>query len=320
MLQKKFNRILTKVDEFTSHQRLEIIDAINHSGDYKQLIDFFEKSFARNPHCPHCGKTLVIRCGSKSGLLRYKCKSCNKTFNSLTNTPFARLRKKELWISYLKTMLDSHSLRKAATRLNIDKNTAFKWRHRFLASAHKDKPAVMSGLVEVDETYFRKSKKGSRHLGRPPRKRGGPAPQRGLSKEHVCVVVTCDRSGHEANYISGLGPVNGKWLDLILSKHISKDSLLITDSVSAYDFFCSHQAISHVRVKSNDRIRGPYHIQNVNAYHRVMKKWFRRFNGVATKYLDHYLGWCHELHNRHLDNPWNLLELLFGLKTYLIQT
>jgi hypothetical protein len=33
------------------------------------------------------------------------------------------------------------------------------------------------------------------------------------------------------------------------------------------------------------------HIQNVNGYVSRFKKWLARFNGVATKYLQNYLGW-----------------------------
>ena len=40
-----------------------------------------------------------------------------------------------------------------------------------------------------------------------------------------------------------------------------------------------------------ERSRGVFHIQNVNAYHSRLKTWMRRFNGVATKYLQSYLGW-----------------------------
>ena len=41
-----------------------------------------------------------------------------------------------------------------------------------------------------------------------------------------------------------------------------------------------------VRVK-----RGIFHIQNVNGHHSRLKGWMRRFNGVATRWLDNYLGW-----------------------------
>jgi hypothetical protein len=29
----------------------------------------------------------------------------------------------------------------------------------------------------------------------------------------------------------------------------------------------------------------------VNGYHGRLKEWLRPFHGVATEYLDHYLGW-----------------------------
>lgn len=34
-----------------------------------------------------------------------------------------------------------------------------------------------------------------------------------------------------------------------------------------------------------------YHIQNVNAYDSRLKQWMQRFHGVATRYLENYLGW-----------------------------
>ncbi len=49
--------------------------------------------------------------------------------------------------------------------------------------------------------------------------------------------------------------------------------------------------------KSDGKVRtkGFYHIQNVNNYHRRLKGWIQRFNGVATKYLDNYLAWFQTL-------------------------
>jgi len=40
-----------------------------------------------------------------------------------------------------------------------------------------------------------------------------------------------------------------------------------------------------------------FHVQNVNAYDSRLKGWMQHFYRVATKYLDHYLGW-----RRWLDN------------------
>ena len=44
--------------------------------------------------CPHCAGREVIGWGRSHGLLRFRCKSCGRTFNALTKTPMAHLRKK----------------------------------------------------------------------------------------------------------------------------------------------------------------------------------------------------------------------------------
>jgi hypothetical protein len=46
-------------------------------------------------------------------------------------------------------------------------------------------------------------------------------------------------------------------------------------------------------------IDGAFHIQNVNAYDSRLKQWMGRFHGVATKYLENYLGWRRMLERYH---------------------
>jgi hypothetical protein len=61
----------------------------------------------------------------------------------------------------------------------------------------------------------------------------------------------------------------------------------------------AHQiGIAHRALNLSKGVRvlaGVYHLQNVNAYDSRLKNWIRRFNGVATKYLENYLGWRREL-------------------------
>jgi hypothetical protein len=53
-----------------------------------------------------------------------------------------------------------------------------------------------------------------------------------------------------------------------------------------------HHAIN---LSAGRRVIGPWHINNVNGYHGRLKNWLRRFNGVASSYLNHYLGWFRSL-------------------------
>ncbi len=81
-------------------------------------------------------------------------------------------------------MIAGETVRAAARRCGVHKNTSFRWRHRFLAKLSGAKPAHLHGIVEADETYFLESFKGRRNLPRSVRKRGGKAAKRGLSDEH----------------------------------------------------------------------------------------------------------------------------------------
>ncbi len=91
-------------------------------------------------------------------------------------------------------MIAGETVRAAARRCGVHKNTSFRWRHRFLAKLSGAKPAHLHGIVEADETYFLESFKGSRNLPRPARKRGGKAAKRGLSDEQIPVLIARDRT------------------------------------------------------------------------------------------------------------------------------
>jgi transposase-like protein len=136
--------------------------------------------------CPHCGNRAVVGWGRASALPRYRCKACSRTFNALTKTPLAKLRLKDKWATQTAAMIDGVSTAKAALRCGVHYTTAFRWRHRFLASLSGDKPKALSGIVEGDETFILESFKGKRSdMPRKSRKRGGKSAKRDLSAERL---------------------------------------------------------------------------------------------------------------------------------------
>ena len=60
--------------------------------------------------CPHCAGREIVGWGRSDGLLRFRCKSCGRTFNALTRTPMAHLRKKEKWLDHARAMIEGKSL------------------------------------------------------------------------------------------------------------------------------------------------------------------------------------------------------------------
>lgn len=77
--------------------------------------------------------------GKRQDLQRYKCKTCHKILNSLTNAPLTRLHKKESWLKYDQCLKEGKSVRKSTTDCKLHRNTAFKWRHQFLKNSAKSK-------------------------------------------------------------------------------------------------------------------------------------------------------------------------------------
>lgn len=113
--------------------------------------------------CPHCqaDATQLAPWGWSRGLRRYRCKQCRRTSSLLTKTPLARLRKAEHWEDYAQALIEGLTVRQAAVRCGVCKNTAFLWRHRFLKAMANHQATREEGIVEVDETFFLESFRGS---------------------------------------------------------------------------------------------------------------------------------------------------------------
>lgn len=242
--------------------------------------------------CPHCAGSHIVKNGSSGGMQRYLCRTCRKTFNGLTGTPLARLRMKGKWLGQAEALRDGLSLTQVEERLSIARTTAFRWRHRFLVLPKDLRAELLTGVAEADETYFLRSSKGYRSgLDRKPRRRGGAASRPGVSSEQVPVLVARDRAGGTADFI--LKSDDSDHIVEKLKPILPKDAILCTEGNSVMMATGRKLAVEHhaVNVAAGIRVDGPWHVQNVNSYHSRLKTWLRRFKGVATRYLDSYLGW-----------------------------
>jgi transposase-like protein len=299
----------------TRAQCTRVLALLKPAVDQGRTAAVIEDAVASRLCCPRCQGKQLYRHGTKSGLQRFRCRACGRTFNSLTGTPLARLRHKEKWLDFGECMLDSRTVRETAARLGVDKNTSLRWRHRFLTLTKTDRPACLNGIAEADETFLLESQKGARNLQRTARKRGGKASKRGISKEQVCILVVRDRSGNTVDFVTGRGPATVAQLKEHLRPVLAPDALLVTDANKAYRTFARQHGISHqyVNLSAGERMRGAVHVQNVNGYHSRFHTWLRRFNGVATRYLPNYLGWQWAIDQERICAPETLLRAAIGV-------
>jgi transposase-like protein len=300
---REFEVLLGQVAGLSGPQRATLLRVLSERSAGASMRELLESQDADQRHCPHCKSLHVVVWGSAHGLHRYRCRDCRRTFNALTGTPLARLRHKENWLTFAAALQDAVSVRKSAKACGVAPSTAFRWRHRFLRAAKAKQPASLGGIVEADETFFRRSFKGSRQWRQPapnteppsrrPRHRGAPTGRRGTPlDEQVPVLIVRDRNRTTGDAV--LSDLTARTIGAELMPMLGPDALLCTDTGRAYSVIARHGRIRHepVNVAAGERVRHRvFHIQNVNAYDSRLKQWMHRFNGVATRYLDSYLGW-----------------------------
>ncbi len=214
-----FQKLLKELESLTYIQSKQAEDILHK----KCSLESLEDVIGHIESCPHCQSKSFYRWGVRANLQRYRCKSCYKTFNSLTNTPLARLRHKEVWIDYAKDVIAGESVRSSAKHCKVANSTTFRWRHRMLKIPTELKAEHLHGIVEFDETYFLESEKGNHHLERKPRVRGSKAIQRGISKEQTAVLIIRDRNGNTSDSILEIS--NKDTLSEVLIPLIDKDTL-----------------------------------------------------------------------------------------------
>ena len=295
MEHRKFlQRLDELVAELTHAQAHKMIAALQQRGDGDEVLRLLDQRLEDDPKCPHCGSRHIEGWGrERSGLKRSRCLDCQRTFNPLTGTPLARLRKKECWLGFAAALNGSQSVRKAAKACAVNKNTAFKWRHRFLKAQNQSKDQSLVGIAEADEIFLLESFKGQRKLPRAARKRGGAASKPGLSAEQIPILIARDRAGNHIDAV--LANRSEAAVRPVLKGKLSKDdTLLCMDGGKALIAFAEAEGIEYelITASKGEHVHEKVlHIQNVNAYGGRFKQWLNRFNGVATKYLPSYLGW-----------------------------
>lgn len=291
MRERELKRLWTLVGQLTLAERAKLRETLFRQSSPAEVVSVIEGGAGEQRSCPHCRSERVVRHGQVDGLQRYRCRGCGKTFNALSGTPMARLRHKDKWLAQSEVLNQGLSIHAAARQLQVAPSTAFRWRHRFLAQAQAIKAKVLLGIAEADETFVLRSHKGEHGLQRKGRRRGGKSSTRGTSDDHVPVLVARDRSGAGTDFI--LHRADKAQLTAVLSTVLASDTVLCTDGSSAMAAAARNIGVEHhaLNMTSGSRVQGPWHIQNVNAYHARFKAWMQRFRGVATKYLASYLGW-----------------------------
>ena len=228
--------------------------------------------------CPYCNENRIYKHGKSNNIQRYKCTntSCNRTFSANHDSPFRYAKKfKTMWENYHILMNEGLTLRQCAVNLKINLITAFFWRHKILNSYSLDNDAnEIKGYVELTKLILPENFKGNRNP---------PAGNRGRIQ---IIAITSSTDVITAVPISRKLCTYKKLVELVNPK-LHKDSYIIK-SPNNWILLLAKLHNSNIKdIKKYDTTK----TWSIPPFTTPIKKWLVRFNGVASKYIMHYVNW-----------------------------
>jgi hypothetical protein len=196
-----------------------------------------------------------------------------------------------VWQAAIKDTLKGETLKSTAEGLSLSHNAMFNMRHKILQGMEEEagmKETILEGVCEIDDTYVLENQKGKRlpeGYWRKARKHGAKAVKCGISDEYI--DISCGVGRETGALCRSVNRATASYEDMkeVFAGHIAGNALVICDGEKSY------QAVSEAcgcALSNVDNTNAFYNINTVNSFHSMLKERYRRYRGVATKYLNRY--------------------------------
>jgi hypothetical protein len=287
---------------------MNIITIFNKFPTQKSCIEYLEKiKWSNKPTCPYCHSQ---KHHSYPKEHRHYCQSCKTSYRVTIGTIFHDTRLPlQKWFLAIALILNAKkgiSSRQLARDIEVNKNTAWSMQMR-IRKAMIDTPSLLSGIVEMDETY----------VGGKPRKRNNSsvALKRGRGTSKIPVVGMVERSGNVV--AQKQKELKFKDLKKIAKKSIDfENTVLMTDDYKGYIPFkklVNHQTINHSQKQYVD---GNKHTNTIEGFWSLLKRGITgQYHYLSNKWLNKYITeFCYKYNNRNNQNVFeNLLINALGV-------
>jgi transposase-like protein len=277
--------------------KTDLRDAIYHDDDAARA-HLESLLWPQGPVCPRCGVmgariTKLQGKSTRPGV--YKCKDCRKPFSVTVGTVMERSHiPLSKWVMAAQIMSSS---KKGFSALQLQRmiatnyETAWFLFHRLREAADALRGSGPIGgegkIIEADEAYIG-GKETNKHASKRSGKRGA------VGKQPVVVLVERDgksRSFHMAN-------VTSENLKSVLTKHVDKASVLMTDESHGYlragAQFAGHKKVEHSREEYAYRERRTGLLVTTNSaesYFALLKRGvYGTFHSISEAHLHRYLA------------------------------
>lgn len=243
-----------------------------------------------SPICPYCccGKSYVIEGGK-----RFKCadSNCYKKYSVTVGTVFhASNIPLTTWFPAM-YIITAHkkgiSSVQLAKDLGVTQKTAWFMLHRIRESLKDRDSNLLTGTVEVDETYMARKFR-SKYVGLTPdevEKFNEQPPTKKNTKGAVIGLVQRDGKA----IVKAIDSINRDNIKATVRKHISTEAMLMTDESNLYRHSLNGYANQSVNHSSKQWTKGDVHTNNVENLWSVMKRGiYGIYHQISAKHLQAY--------------------------------
>jgi transposase len=264
----------------------------------RYTIDQFRKDYPDNDACLH--KLFTVRytnlvcpkCDSDKPFTRvknkksYQCPCCSFQIYPMAGTIFEKSTTPLthwFYAIYLQTTTRNGVAAKELERqLNICYKTALRMAHQIKRLMANKKPELLTGHVEIDESYF-----GMKVSNMTKAKRAKMMDENGTVKDNKTGVMGfISRDGQVKTEVMALG----KTFKERVRGHVHKDAILITDGHSGYEGldieYFKHEVVNHL---IGEYKRDEWHTNNIEGFWSQLKRTIKGTHiHCDAKYLQIY--------------------------------
>jgi transposase-like protein len=247
------------------------------------------------PRCPKCGAEepwkIERKTPSKNAVRTlYRCRACKRQFTATVGTIFEDSKiPLSKWFAAIYLMCASKkgiSAHQIHRQLDVTYKSAWFMCHRIRYAMGDKDPALLTGVIEADETY----------VGGRPR---GHRAQRGTLTMSVLIMAAWEKKTPVLGILERGGrvrtlamkPISKKATQAVLKRNIALDSsCLITDEGPLYVGINEH--LPHAQVQHDQYyVMGSIHTQGIENYWSLLKRGIVGvFHHVSVDHLPEYLG------------------------------
>ena len=258
--------------------------------------------WAGTPKCPHCGseKHYTVKSRGKfKDIPSYRCanRACDLPFFVRTGTIFegskVELRKWFQAIYEITTCKKGISSVELGTRIGVSQKSAWQMNHKIRTLLASSAPALLSGIVESDESYIGGKNKNRHNDKKIPNSQGRSA------KDKIPVVGLIERGGKVLTFVAQ--NTDAETLHQIIENNVLDGATIVTDSYKSYHGIGA--TYNHVVVKHENggyvmyEGDNEFHTQNIeNFWSQLKRGYIGIYHYMSPQHLHRY---CNEFATRY---------------------